>query len=220
MFKRLLVCSLCVFSFSVHASDWSGPYIGASLGYVQARDEGVRPLAPAWTNDVSPEGNAVEIYAGYNWKIASKAVLGLELNYSDRGGVSDYESLKNNGVFDDYYALTTRINDVISLNARLGRLFNNDQSLAYLLLGLSQADVQRTWLDDPASPTIESFSYTQTGWAAGIGVEHAYTANLSVKGEFKYSDYGDETMDVGLWGETWTQDLTEKSLSIGISYRF
>lgn len=221
MFKRFLLCSLCVLSFSAYADDWTGPYIGTSVGYVNAQDEGVRPRFPQWTNDISPEGHALDVHVGYNWRIKDKAIFGLELGYSDRKGLSDYESLKIHGAFDDDYGVTTNIRDVVSLSARLGRLFNQDKSLAYLLVGISKADVERIWLDSPASPSLDYTNYTQTGWTAGLGLEHAFTANLSLKSEFRFSNYGDETEDVNVWSdEIWTQSLTEKSLSIGVNYRF
>jgi len=218
--KQHLAIALLLSSGNLYADNWNGPYIGASLGYADVHDKGERPLFPEWTNDITPESNTLDFYAGYNWKIASKVVLSLEASYSDRGNLTAYNSLKNNGVYDDYYGLTTKVSNVISVQARLGRLFNNDQSLAYLLLGRTKADVERVWLDDPDSPSLERFTDTQSGWTAGLGLEHALTENLSLKVEAKYSDYGREEMDVDLWGEKWSQELTEKTINFGISYRF
>ena len=220
MIKKILACSLAVISLNTYANNWDGPYIGASAGYVDTKDNGARPIFPQWTNDISLNGSTVAIYTGYNWQFAEKKVLGIEVSYSDRNNFSGSDYLKNRGVIDDYYALETNINRVVTLTARLGRLFNDSQSMLYMIAGLSKADVERIWLDDPNDPTLDHHSHTQTGWTAGIGVEHAFNDNLSIKGEYKYTDYGDETMDVDLWGEIWKQELSEKSLSLGLSYRF
>ena len=220
MIKKLLVVALASLSMNASADNWTGPYIGISASYVENDDQGSRPVASSWTNDIAPTGASLELYTGYNWQFAEKALLSIEASYSNRSDVAGSDSLKSNGVHDDYYRLDTSIEDVLSLTARLGRLFNESRSVAYLLVGISKADVTRTWLDDPVSPTLDRHTHTQTGWIAGIGLEHAYNDNLSLKAEYKYTDYGSETMYVDLWGETWTQELTEQSLTIGASYRF
>ena len=220
MIKQILACSLTVICLNTYASDWSGPYIGVSVGYTDTEDNGVRPAHPQWANDISLHGSTFAIYAGYNWRFAEKNIFGFEVNYSDRNNFSGTDYLKLRGVIDDYYALESSINKVTSLTSRLGHLFNENQTMFYVTAGLSRADVKRIWLDDPADPTLDYHSHTQTGWIAGLGVEHAFHDNLSIKGEFTYTDYGDEIMDVDLWGETWEQELSEKSLHVGFTYRF
>ncbi len=142
------------------------------------------------------------------------------VNYSDRNDFSGEDYLRLRGDIDDDYALKTKINRAVSLTARLGRLFNSRQSILYMIAGLSKADVERIWVDDPNDPVFDYHDHTQTGWTAGVGVEHAFNNNLSIKGEYKYTDYGDETMDVDVWGEIWKQELSEKSVHVGLSYHF
>ncbi len=66
MIRTILAFSLTVFCLNTYASNWSGPYIGASAGYTDTEDNGVRPKWPTWTNDISLHGSTFAIYAGYN----------------------------------------------------------------------------------------------------------------------------------------------------------
>lgn len=54
------------------------------------------------------------------------------------------------------------------------------------------------------------------GWTAGGGIEHALTENILVRGEYRYSDFGNKDFgssigDVG---------ATEQKILIGASYKF
>ncbi|MFG1396425.1 outer membrane protein [Roseixanthobacter pseudopolyaromaticivorans] len=54
------------------------------------------------------------------------------------------------------------------------------------------------------------------GWTAGAGIEHAFTDNIIVRGEYRYSDFGkkDFGSDVGDFS------ATQHKVLIGASYKF
>ncbi|MBQ0785312.1 MAG: porin family protein, partial [Amphritea sp.] len=100
-----------------------------------------------------------------------------------------------------------------------GRIFNKQKTLAYVSAGLAKAKIERTWLDFDYSES-ESHSNWQSGWTAGVGVEHKYNDNFSVRAELMHSDYGNQTVDASQWDEYYSTDLTENSLILGFSYSF
>ncbi len=75
----------------------------------------------------------------------------------------------------------------------------------------------RCWTTKPPVPPIQA-----TGWAAGGGAEFAIDANWSIKGEYLYTDLGEE--DIFSFNEDGisaglSSDVKFHTIRIGLNYR-
>jgi outer membrane immunogenic protein len=73
--------------------------------------------------------------------------------------------------------------------------------------------------NDTTTGLIYSNSGWQNGWAIGGGIEYAFTNNISVKGEYLFSQLGSRTYFAG------TPDVVKTGLDVstikaGINYKF
>lgn len=181
-----------------YAFTWTGAYVGVNAGYRWA-DTKARSTYDTNVNlnDGSPFGG---LQAGYNWQ-AGNFVYGLETDFG-YGSNS-----KSRTTADAYYSVkqtwegTTR--------ARLG--FAYDKALFYGTGGLAYADFKSTFDDGVTTAKKDGF---RLGWTVGGGIEYAMTKNVSLKGEYLYTDYG--TQKVG--GSK--QDISNNLLRVGLNYRF
>ena len=227
MKKTIGICTAALMlssSGSVYAQDWAGAYAGVAAGYSKAKDSGVGydqgdTVPNGWTHNVHLNGASLGVFGGYNWVFDNNVLVGVEAEYLHRADHSDRDYQYDDGAIDTDYSAKTQIEGVATLRARIGRLFNEQQTLAYLSLGRANAKVERTWIDDD-TPEIESHSGLQNGWTAGIGLEHKYDQNFSVRAELRRSDYGSKSTIADFWTEYYKDDLTENSVVIGLGYKF
>ena len=65
-----------------------------------------------------------------------------------------------------------------------------------------------------------TFSDTKwyNGWTAGVGTEYAINKHWSLKGEYRYTDLGSETLNLG--GVGTKVNLVNQSVDFGVNYRF
>ncbi len=55
------------------------------------------------------------------------------------------------------------------------------------------------------------------GWTVGGGIEYKFAPTWSVKGEYRYFDFGDQTV----WttpGESYKQELKANTVTVGLNY--
>lgn len=145
------------------ATDWSGPYIGANLGY------GWGTLTSGATGASAGTGGwSLGVQGGYNFNLSDVLVLGAEgdINWSDETGTPGGVGFRKN--WDG------------SLRGRLG--VDIDGIMPYAEAGIAFA-----------SGTIGPDSATHTGWTAGGGVEVKVADPVSLNIEYRYADYGSTT---------------------------
>ncbi len=75
---------------------FAGAYVGGHLGYVDADDDG-RETSRTWAHDISPDGPAFGLLAGYNWVFDNGLVLGVEVDYEERTDTDDENYQKDAG---------------------------------------------------------------------------------------------------------------------------
>ncbi|MCP4070404.1 MAG: porin family protein [Hyphomicrobiales bacterium] len=165
--------------------DWSGFY-----GGIVAADGMFTGQTPGdysggyYDIEMSDWGGAVGATAGFNMQDGS-FVYGIEgdISWADLG--SDPYSPDYNG--DDYIS-KSEWNGLATLRARTGIAVNN--TIAYVTGGIALADVDQ-WVCRNNSPCgTHTHDLHNSGWkmgiAAGAGVEHALTDNMSFKLEYLY----------------------------------
>jgi len=173
------------------ATDWDGPYIGASVGYGwgTATDNGSLGLG-----SVSTTGWLVGGQVGYNFHLTDNLVAGVEGNVdwdNQSGTLAGFGTLQRN--WDG------------SIRGRLG--VDLDGILPYVEAGVA-------FTNATASGSGISASNTHTGWTAGAGVEFKVADPVSINVEYRYSDYGSQTYN----GES--VGITDNTLRVGVNYHF
>lgn len=153
----------------VPSFSWSGPYVGIQGGYAWQRAANSRP-----------DGWMVGAYLGYNVQLDnSPVVFGVEtdFNFADidsnrpaRGGRLKQQS--------DWNGAT---------RARLGYAF--DRFLVYGAAGVAYADRE---VKRPNG--LGKGDKTAVGWTVGGGAEYAVTDNVAARAEYRYTDYGKDSI--------------------------
>jgi opacity protein-like surface antigen len=227
------------------AIDWTGFYAGGQAGYAYGDNHGAYSYEiPGFNGVLNPSGALIGeaqgvifgAHAGYNLEI-DKWVVGLEgavdgtsLNRRNTFGVQD--PAINNGAG----ALHTFIQSEIqgALRGRAGYAFG--RFLPYFAGGVAIGEFsfqsQLAGLDlDAAGNQLFSYatkglqSTTRFGWTAGGGAEWAVNNHWSVRGEYRFSDFGKyldtptTTAILGAWygGQ---RHLDQNQVQFGFSYKF
>lgn len=203
--------------------DWTGFYVGGQIGYDWRRDSNTERFVATgvpdgWSASSNPGGVVGGLHAGYNFQ--TKAfVYGVEADieganisgsglYSQNGGAPITDHINNK---TDWQG---------SFRGRVGVAANN--WLFYGTGGVAWADIKHDYVTGIAGPPITSFSETRTGWTVGAGVEYGISANWRARAEYRYTDYGTLTNNVGAQfvGGLQDQKITESAVRGGVSYKW
>ncbi len=176
---------------------WDGAYIGGFVGYgwgTMADEDGNILLAPGDEIDLS--GWTVGAKLGANFSVGGGLVLGAEGDVA-WAGIGGYDA----GIDFD-------VNWTSSLRGRVG--YDAGAFMPYLTGGLALAGA--TASDGPTDN-----SQVHIGWTAGAGVEVAATEQISLDLNYRYSDYGQATYDLGTPSDL---DLSTHAVTAGVNFKF
>jgi opacity protein-like surface antigen len=202
--------------------DWSGFYIGAHLGFdwENYNYSGVNTITGAPGS--SGSGNVSNIFAGfqagYNYMIAPKILLGVEADIS-RDNASGWGLGFNDGSYGQGVLEWTG-----TARGRIGYAANN--VLFYGTSGFAWGDGDFTRVQigagNPGSPpgTVETASATRIGWTSGGGIEVGVMPNLTVKAEYRYTDYGNFNVALPAENRTLSIGTRSEALLLGANYKF
>lgn len=235
-YSYLFLLVLIALGSSAHAaeSEFDGAYVGVNLGYANGDSKGTSYCNG--NDNECPKGEPSYFYAnpginseliggfvGFNKRINNNTLLGLEADYEFRNGHKrSFENIiDGEGDADDVdYQVGSKFKNSASIRAKLGYLLNNNQSLIYATGGLSLLKMKNTY-----SKTGDNFSETHSnwhsGWTAGLGLEHFVNSKLSIKGEYRYSDFAHKTDNISEYEEEYKVRVdSEHSVRLGIAYHF
>lgn len=191
---------------------WSGVYFGAQAGYGWGTTEhSFSNGAPSGTSDLG--GPVGGVYAGYNAQLGG-LVLGVEGDIGLDDVIGDY---RNDKGFTS--AGSARLEWDASLRARFGASFG--RSLLYATGGVAFAGYEFK-----GGPNFNrvccGYSDTLTGWTVGAGVEHAVTAHLITRLEYRYTDYGTATgaLDPAFPSVKMRTESSTSVVRAGLAYKF
>ena len=184
--------------------DWSGCYAGFHVGYgwgIVEVDDAYEFLDVASEYDVA--GWLAGVQAGCNQQ-ADNLVFGVEADLALAGIAG------NTGVGDD---LRTDIDWIATLRGRAG--FVADQLFFYGTAGVAAAGTTSS------IPSFDESASVRYGWVAGLGAEMKLSADLSVKAEYLFHDFGSRThvFDDG-FGDFVTDRLTLSTIKVGLNFHF
>lgn len=203
---------------------WGGLYIAGSIGYGIAksdfghtfRDGGAYDVTSS--SDITSDGLTGTVALGYDVQLQSGLVAGIFADYTfgelDGSGIRSYPTAPTIERFSLEYDNTWAV------GARLG-IARTSGTLWYLTAGYTQTDLT---LSDARGKLDEELK----GYFIGGGVEHNIRDNLFLKLEYRYSDYGDETIyeDVGVscggtgCYERYDVESEIHAVRLGIAYKF
>lgn len=183
------------------ATDWSGIYLGAMLGYTWGDSDVDGGGFTA--RKLDPSGFDGGLFAGANAQFG-QAVIGVEADVL-LSGVEDSVAVSE--------GVRARLdqNWSGSLRARAG--IGLDQFLLYGTAGVAATGVE-------ASATgLGSADETVWGWTAGLGAEALVTSNITARVEYRYADYQDQTFELGEGAEV-DAGLNTHSVRAGVGVKF
>lgn len=190
------------------AGNWTGFYVGGSVGYAWGKTDqkdGDFGLITENPGDVKPDGFIAGLQIGGDYQFPSNVVIGalVDLYYSDAKDTF-------NSDFD--YSTESKIRYFGTGRVRAG--YAIDKFLPYVTGGFAWANNEindSEWGSD---------SQTHFGWTAGLGVEYAFTQNWTVKAEYLYTDFGSKTYTFPDDDGSYDVGLKSQTATIGVNYRF
>ncbi len=206
------------------AYNWSGVYVGATIGYGGANVDGVYDASDgvsSFVNDDSgpfsldPDGIVGGLEVGYNWQSGS-FVYGVE---GDVTFVDWSDSLTN----DDDEKVSVDTDFVATLRARAG--YAMDRTLLFATAGVAFTDTKYTANDDAnSSGDSGSLDLNDVGVVAGGGVEYAFNDKWSVKAEGLYFWFNDSNDARNLTSDSDNDDFAKLKdawlVRVGVNYHF
>jgi outer membrane immunogenic protein len=204
--------------------DWTGPYIGAVLGYGMGSKEWTFPAvgAPAGPLDGSPvETHAVQgflagIEGGFRFGLGG-VVLGVEADWAWTN-ISG-SSLCGTG---DAWTCMTDLDWLATVTGQIG--FGAGSILPYFEFGVAFADENFTITGAPFVAPGATGSITNRGWLLGGGVVFAMGggSGLYVKAEYNYINFGTDPITVTDGAATQTFDLAQRlhTFKLGLGFMF
>ena len=189
------------------AEAFSGPYVGAQIGWQQDKfgatlGQGVEQLRESQSSDGFTYGGLV----GYNYKINNNGVVGIEAAISGA----------TNSLTDEDETVALKSGRTIEIAGRAGALISS-KTLIFARAG---------WTNSRYTVPISenaSLGSTLSGFTVGVGAEHALSTNLTARVGYDYSQYsrlrsGFQTAPGVI--ETYSIRPTRNAVKVGISYNF
>jgi outer membrane immunogenic protein len=199
------------------STNWTGIYVGIKGSYNWAEATGTVYGPPPFPNHSmdknNPQGAQVGGELGYNFQGAgSPFVFGASVDFQT-GGFSD----SAHSVYGPF-AVTgeTKLNNLGSVQARLG--YAMGRWLPFVSGGYAFGQGEHTSTIDFIGSSTFSDTKWYSGWTAGVGTEYAINKHWSLKGEYRYTDLGSETLNLG--GVGTKVNLVNQSVDFGVNYRF
>lgn len=227
-FKTLSIVSLLTFnhisSADIKVSNFSGTYVGGSIGAVVDADSRTTEYAAdgsktGYTTHSNPEGLKGSGFIGYNFVNDKNILLGVEASYNFYSGTDDEVIEDLNGVPDSDYAVKTKIEQDVSIKGRLGYVFNNDKTLGYITGGYTTGRIkliQRDYESDEEGADTKS----QDGFIVGMGIEHFLNNKFTARVEYNYTEFSEESYRNSIYDTDYKMNLDFHSVQVGLAYHF
>lgn len=186
--------------------DWSGFWLGASLGRGDASVDSLPYGSQTGEHHFDADGSGLGLHLGYNLVLGDRFVLGAELSHHSGEMTGTGRSAPNAPV------ATHRIEEMTTLRLRAG--VQVGRALPYVAFGAARADATRH--SAFGDQTAEN---AHRGTVLAAGVEWAMTDHLSLRAEYQHFDLGEEIYDFSS-GHDPKVELTGDMVQIGVNFRF
>ena len=201
---------------------WTGFYIGADGGYGWGTSSGTVTTvagAPLVPYSYSVTGPLAGGFVGGNYQI-DRIVVGLEGDWQWANLTGNSGALPTGGA---PVTISTTVKDYGSLRGRLGLAF--DRFLVFGTGGWAWGNYSTAYAPVGVTNSVNS----SNGWAAGGGVEYAFTDNWTAKVEYLYASFQGANCNSGSCsvGNAFVPGLApatvnfhENVVRAGINYKF
>jgi outer membrane immunogenic protein len=203
--RALLLGVAAIAATAATAEPFNGPYLGAEIGWQQDRLRS-SVTADGRTFSTTDRGDVLSYgaVAGYDARVSEQFVLGGEVSVTGAGGQI---------VIPDTGGIQVDPRRTFGLAARAGVLASPN-TLVYARGGWANG---RFSLNDGGERT----SRNRDGWTIGGGVEQVVAPNVSLKGEYRYSQFGRFRADVSDFDvDALSARFTRHQLVAGVNFRF
>ncbi len=212
--------------------DWTGFYAGLNGGYGWSNRTNdtvfvtSATVAPA-LQTVSPSGGFGGGQLGYNFQRGG-FVSGVEADLQWAGIKDSSTTLYPTGIGNLVpftYRASLDLEWFGTVRGRIGYAF--DRTLVYVTGGLAYGQVaySASYFFNTPNIALPNRRNVDAGWVIGGGVEHKFTPNWSVKGEYQYMDLGSRSVS-GVFPLTpqffASTNYAERfsTVRVGLNYRF
>ncbi len=220
--------------------EWSGPYVGLSLGYISGKATATFHTISTYTPPpggglvvgpgagtpveysnlkLKPDGFIGGIFAGINKKFQNDWLIGVEVaaNYTN---ANDRKHLIING---DTLENTLKLKQQydLALYARVGKVIGEEKKfMPYLLGGVTLARLK-------GELSVNNKIYTDkdsvSGWTIGAGLEYKINKKWHIRAQYRYSKYNDAKMKFTTSDVIYNvkfKNYKTHMFQIGVSYHF
>ncbi|MCP4936504.1 MAG: porin family protein [bacterium] len=216
------------------ATNWNGFWLGAGIG-VNADMIGheystATVAAPTvvtgtgFDESRGADGFFGTVGLGYDWQVRDRFVLGAFTDFDF--GISEHKEADYFGTAGPYGWDMER-NSTWTIGARVGLLTSNT-SMLYGLVGYSRTsyDIAVTEDDGAGNAFTIGRDIDFSGFVVGAGLEQNLGNGFSLKGEYRYTNYGEESFGGAITNlagtdlETDSFDLDSHSFRLTLAYKF
>jgi outer membrane immunogenic protein len=164
------------------AVNWTGIYLGLNAGYTFGGSDWTDSVTASSTGNFGTSGFVFGGTLGANYQVGS-LVFGVEADgdWADVKGFATLTATQATSLCAGGCLTTSTW--LSTVRGRAGYAF--DRLLVYGTAGAAFGNVRANFSNDPVS------SATEAGWTVGAGVEWAFAANWSAKGEYLFVDLAD-----------------------------
>jgi outer membrane immunogenic protein len=219
-------------------TNWQGFYIGGLVGAARLNETATQTSNP-FNGGVGNEFSHAPCAANYNVAscstAATGAVAGVEVGYDWQsryfvyGLAADWtwtglkHTVSNTASGTTVWSQTAKVEWLASFRGRMGLAV--DDTMVYFTGGLALGGVKSSATTVGFDTTIDwgSLNKVAVGWVAGLGVEHKFNQNWSVKAEALYYDLGRSSASGTTHsGAAYTTEFTHEVIvgRVGLAYHF
>lgn len=188
---------------------FTGIRLGANVGYIFGdADATTTTLAGAvvGTDTVDIDGASVGLSLGYDYQFGM-LVAGVEAD-------AELASLNGKSALPVAAGADVDSSWLASIRARLGVVLG-ERTLTYLTGGWEMQE-----LDIALTGTAVEQSETISGYTVGAGVEHMINSDVSLRLEYRYTDYDAANASFGANNRVVDLDAETHAIRVGLGYRF
>jgi len=192
---------------------FTGPRVEALVGYDINKPGSTQDIDNADDLDQSMEGASYGVGVGYDFAMGS-ALIGVEGEYMGSTAETDYDT----AAFETFGVGNVEAGDDLYVGLRAG-ILASPQALVYVKGGYTNASYNVLTSDGTTNTDTD---IDLDGFRVGAGVEYALSNNLFVKGEYRYSNYGEGEVEGPNGGESdrFNIDMDRHQAMLGLGYRF
>ncbi len=189
--------------------NWTGFYIGGNAGYSFADRTDINTSGQVAANadtvarglrnplvSIDRDGFIGGVQAGYNWQTSPNFVFGLEADIQYVDARRRLNAFGTSGLANNF---RSNMDYLGTFRGRVGYTWG--ATMLYGTGGLAYAGVNNSASFFNGAGALAFFGEdrtTKTGYTVGGGIEHMFTPNWSVKGEYLYYDLGRSNVAVNL----------------------